>query len=591
MNGQSLTQLAPAALVFLAFSSSIPSSALAQSAQQKELQPAPLEVQQIAADLIYLNGGRSHGLQVGSRLEVLRGQEKIGEVEVAFVTDRSASCRIIESSTAFEVGNRLHLIQTSQNSNQEPTAPRRAPEKDLSTKETGSTNAEGSPAPSETTQQERPSKDSQSSSAETEPSKKAVVSQGSTYQKRRKINNLSGTISYRYQQLDDRSENPQDLGQSTFRLNLRLRDIGGSPYQFRLRVRGRESTRTQIDGPSDSERRDRLYELSIGYAPPAGKFSYQLGRLRSSPLLGFDYLDGALGEVKVSSRLGLGGFAGSRSEIGEFGFDSKGQAYGFFVHYENRLADKPFYSEVLLGGIGEYEDGEVNREYLSIYARLGSGNKWSIYQRADVDFNRDWRQDTSGSSQQISNLLLSGTYRISEKMRFGLSYDQRRRFRNLENRRTPEELFDDQLRDGVRLSLHVGQPRGWRASASVGLRRREGSSEDNTTFNSSIYHSNLFDRRLLLGLDFSGFQGESSEGYRIGLRSRKYFDGGHDLGLTLGTSSNRSILIQEDRSDRWIRLSGTARLPKRFFILGEYEVSEGDDFQGQRLILQLGYRL
>ena len=91
----------------------------------------------------------------------------------------------------------------------------------------------------------------------------------------------------------------------------------------------------------------------------------------------------------------------------------------------------------------------------------------------------------------------------------------------------------------------------------------------------------------------SGFSGETSDGYRVSLRSRKYFNGGHDVGLTLGTSTTTNLIggLPVDRENRWIRLNGTARLPKRFFVLAEIEVTDGDDLAGERLILQLGYRL
>ena len=65
------------------------------------------------------------------------------------------------------------------------------------------------------------------------------------------------------------------------------------------------------------------------------------------------------------------------------------------------------------------------------------------------------------------------------------------------------------------------------------------------------------------------------------------------IGLTLGTAITTNTIggIPVDTDNQWIRLNGTARLPKRFFLLAEVEVTEGDDLAGERLILQLGYRL
>ena len=139
--------------------------------------------------------------------------------------------------------------------------------------------------------------------------------------------------------------------------------------------------------------------------------------------------------------------------------------------------------------------------------------------------------------------------------------------------------------------MYLGKPRGWRLTTSFGVRHQEGVSEDSTTLTGSVYNSDVAGWRLLLGFDYSGFSGETSDGHRLGLRVRKYFRGGHDLGLTLGTSETDSALTGEVRENQWLRLSGTARLPKKFFILWEAEINEGDDLEGQRTNLQLGYRL
>ena len=532
-------------------------------------------VSYVLTGTVYLDSGRSQGLAVGQRLVVMRDDEAVAELEVQFVADASAACEIISQLRPIDPGN---LVVPLLPSDQQAPAP-------TPTSRTAPTPAETPPI--RPRQIEPPAV----TAAPPEPSITRVApparsSPGNPWAK------LSGTVSFYYQHFEDGTEAERDFAQSTLRLNLRMREINGSPYEFRARIRGRENRRTQASGEEISERRDRLYELSLTYDPEGGKLYYQVGRLRSGPLVGFDYLDGILAEYRFKPRLGIGGFFGSRSNLEELGFESEGQTYGAFLHYRReRSRESPFYADLLIGGIGEYEDGEVSREYLSIYGRMGSGSRWTFYQRADIDLNRDWRRDTSGEDYQVSNLLVSGTYRVSDGLRFGLSYDQRRRFRDLENRDTPEERFDDQLRDGARATIYIGRPQGWRATTSFGLRRQEETSEDSTTVNASVYNSDLGGRRLLLGFDYSGFSGATSDGRRLGLRLRKYFRGGHDVGLTLGASQTDSTFTDTVRENQWLRFSGTARLPKGFFVLWEVELAEGDDLEGQRTILQLGYRL
>lgn len=523
---------------------------------------AEILVRQVTADTVYLDAGRADGLVKGQKVRIVRGNEEIALLEITFLADGSAAARILESPGEVAAGDRAI-----------PLAPPPAPV-------TGTEGAK--PEPESPPRSRRPAR------AEPEP---ILIPPRPRRTEKEPWADLSGSISLRYQQIDDRTDFGSDLAQTTLRANLYLSEIGGTPYELRLRARGRESTTTRASGEAESERRDRLYEAALIYDPLDGRYSYQLGRLVSGPLIGFDYLDGFLGEYRFTPSWGVGGFYGSRSVIEGLDFEGAETAYGLFVHYRDRTPGKTYYSEVSVGAIGEYDQGEVSREYLSIYGRQGSGSRWSLYERADVEYNRDWRQEASGTQTEVSNVLLTGTYRISDGVRLGVSYDQRRRVRTLDDRDTPEERFDDRLRQGWRLTTYLGTPRSLRLIASVGLRSEEDNPEDNVTVNGSLYHSNVFGWNLLAGLDFSSFDGDSSKGSRAGVRLRKYFRRGHDVGLTAGTAETTIFFSEETRTEEWVRLSGTVQLPKRFYFLGEVELVQGDEQESQRLFLQLGYRL
>ena len=55
--------------------------------------------------------------------------------------------------------------------------------------------------------------------------------------------------------------------------------------------------------------------------------------------------------------------------------------------------------------------------------------------------------------------------------------------------------------------------------------------------------------------------------------------------------SNKIFDDVDDWSDGWARLSGWVEMPLGFFGRAEYEYSNGDDVQGQRILLSVGYRL
>ncbi len=547
-------------LLALAWTLGPAAAAVADGSGDAEL--PPLQISHVGADAVYLNGGRSHGLSVGQTIAVVRDGEPVAEIQVAFVSRKSASCRVVDSRLEIILGDRAIPIPSLG-----AAGPPEVPE-----------TAGGRPAAPVETEKEKDRKVS------------AFPPSGGSGQR---WADFSGTVSLRWHHFADGGDVPRSFDQTTARLNLRTQSIGGA-YETRIRVRGREDRRYREAEPTETLRRDRLYELAFAYRPPEGRLFVEMGRMASSPMLGFDYLDGVLGEYKVKPRFGIGGFYGQRSDIDDFGLGAAGEAYGAFFHYQRkRTRGSPFYADLLVGGIRELYEGEVSRELISFYGRLGSGSRWSFYQRADIDINTDWRREVAGDAYQVSNLLTTANYRFTDSVRLGLSYDHRRRFREFDNRDTPEEIFDDRLREGLRLTAQIGDPRGWRLTSSVGIRREEDTDEDAYTGTGSIFHTNIGGHNLLLGVDFSGFSGDTSDGYRVSLRSRKYLGGGHDVGLTLGTATTTNLIsgVPVDTENRWIRLNGTVRLPKRFFLLTEIEITEGDDLAGERLILQLGYRL
>jgi hypothetical protein len=533
-------------------------AALAPSAETGEPEKAQaIRVRQVLAEEVFLDAGRLAGLAVGQRVQVVRpdagtgASAEIAELEIAFLASRSASCRIVKATAAIEVGDLV--IPGPAPASAEPSAAAGAPEAGA----LGAKPARGRP----------PGWDP---AAHTD---------------------YSGSLALRYQGFRDGGPAGRDFNQESALVNIYAGHLGGS--KFDLRIRGTAS-REQIDfasGASESRDNDRLYEATLSYEPPEARFTYQVGRLISGPLVGFDYLDGAVGEFHATRRFSLGAFYGSRSNGDQIDFASPGRAYGGFVHWLDQTVGRPFYAEYLLEAIGDYLDGEANREYLSFYGRQGSGSRWSLYERAEFDLGHKWADRPNADSSQLSNVLFSGSYSFSKAVRFGVSYDQSRQILTLDDRFTPEELFDNSLREGYRVTAYLGSAKTVRGNFSIGQRWKQGNPDRSLTYNANVYHSNVFNWNLLLGADYSGFSGDTSEGFRAGLRIQKYFRSGHDLELTLGTSSTELLATREVRDNQWLRLSGTLQLGRRFYLLGELESATGDDLEGERLFLQLGYRL
>jgi hypothetical protein len=408
---------------------------------------------------------------------------------------------------------------------------------------------------------------------------------------------VRGSVSLGYSRSWDETDSGLDFEQRTGRVDLGLYDIAGQPLSFSLRARTRQDfrARTLSVRTPQSERLDRLYELALRYEPPSDHLALEVGRIGIYRFVGIGYLDGALGRIAVRPGIQLGAFGGRNAEIDGLGLEGAGGKYGAFI----RLAPPGRYRiggyDVLFAWVRENADGDVSREYLSLESAFNGGGRWSLFQRAELDLNRGWRQEVSGKSQQLSNVSLSGNLRVAGSAWAFVSYDGRRNYRYYRNRYVPEEVFDDLLRQGLRAGLNVARPGGFGATASFGMSLKESDPRapeldiaNAYSFNAGLRHSNLLSSGLSAGIDASGFTNGYTKGGLLSARLGIRFEAGHTLDLSYGYSLYRVISTQEDRTTQWLRLMGRAELGRRFYVLGDFEYDAGDELKGPRAFLEAG---
>ncbi len=528
----------------------------AKSASARASGPS-FTVQYLSADSVYLDGGRAAGLEEGRRLQVLEGSTVVAELEVLYAAEHSASCRTLSESRPLRPGDRAVLVGA-------PASPPPAAV-EASTPEPADPAA---PLP-------EPAEDAD----EAPPAPWARV---------------HGSASLGYYRSTDGFETDLDYQERTARIDLRAYDIAGQPLTFALRGRLRQDIRSRelsLRTPK-SVRTDRIYELALRYDPPDGRVGFELGRIGVSRFVGIGYLDGVLGRYRVRPRVEVGAFGGRQADIANL--DGTGNKFGGFV----RLSPGGRYSrggyDVLLAFVRENADGDVSREYLSLESRFAGGGRWSVFQRAELDIHRGWREEVTGKGYQFSNIGLTGNLRVTPTTWAFLSYSGLRNYRYYRNRLVPEDVFDSLLRQGLRAGLNLAKPGGFGATAGFGMSLKE---EDPLhpdldianaySFNGGVRHSNLF-RGISVGLDGYGFTNGYTEGGMVMARAGWRARAGHTLDLSYGYSRYKVEQTQENRTQQWLRFMGRGQLPYGLFVLGDLELDSGDDLDGPRAFLELG---
>jgi hypothetical protein len=418
---------------------------------------------------------------------------------------------------------------------------------------------------------------------------------------------LRGGASIGYSRSWDQTESAFDFSETTARLDLGVYDIARQPLSFTVRLRSRQDSRAlalSTRTPQD-QRTDRLYELALRYEPPSDRFAFEAGRIGIYRFVGMGYMDGGLARYRVIDNVQLGAFGGRIAEIETLGFGGTGQKYGGFVRLvpAGRYATGAY--DATLAFVRENADGDVSREYLSLESRFASGSRLWLFERAELDLNRGWRQEATGKSYQLSNVSLSTNLRLSSSVSAFASYDGRRNYRYYRNRTVPEEVFDDLLHQGVRAGLNYSKAGGFGATAGFGMslkepdpRHPELNLANAYSFNGGLRHASVFSSAFSVRLDGTGFSNGYTRGGLVTAGIGRHLRGGHMLDLSYGASfydiqqaelTALSPTPQPRRTTQWLRLLGRAELGHRVYMQGDFEYDTGDDLKGPRAFLELGY--
>jgi hypothetical protein len=122
---------------------------------------------------------------------------------------------------------------------------------------------------------------------------------------------------------------------------------------------------------------------------------------------------------------------------------------------------------------GSYHSGTVSREFVYLQNAYSYSRRFMAYQSLEIDINRDWRRDVEGSSLSFSNFYLTSSFSLNPDATVDLSYDARTNVRDYHTIDTPDSLFDESVRSGLRGGLSWSIPKNLQLRAFGGVQQGE----------------------------------------------------------------------------------------------------------------------
>jgi hypothetical protein len=499
-----------------------------------------------AADGVYLDQGKLQGLDVGSEGEVKHNGQVAARLQVLYIADHLASCKVVENPGHLVVGD-VVVFQVAGLAATDTTK-KKAPE------------VAGPPAPLIRNLKDR-------------------------------TNRLSGRIGLQFFGQDDRTVLNYDYAQPAVVVRLRLESLFGSHYALSINSSSRRNYLPErLQTRTFHQWDHRVYEVSLVNTDPLSRLQLGMGRLVANHISGIGYIDGAIADYKMMDHVAVGAFGGTEPNLTTADFRTRNTKGGAYLYYEARGEDSRQLG-VTLAGAGEYTNGQINREFVYQQTDCMLGSRFTFYESAEMNVNRGWKLSEEGRRFELVNLLLNVRYSPWRAFAVNLGYDNRTNFRTLETRSIPDSLFDSSLRQGYRLDTEFRLPLSMHVNLRSGLRTDgpDGSLSKNGSADFGTY--NLFNLQTGLGVRANAFWDHYSNGAQRSVFLSQTIFAVINLGAEAGRNNYRFGGATGNRQEDWVRANTDIMISRHLYSSAYLEMYRGGNSNANRLFVETGVRL
>jgi len=433
-------------------------------------EPAPVTITYISSEGVYIDAGTNAGLAIGDTLTVTRatGKVRVAALVITSIAGNSAACRVIEEGQALQVGDFIVM-----------------PQQEVANE-----------VPPDTV-------------VETPPEPVARPTRRST------VNRVRGDITIQNFLHHDLTGSGRSWTQPGLRTRLVVENLGGSGSTFQMRHTSRLYHRSSAvyTGQSTNEWTHQVYELSLIHEVDDAAAEWGIGRIIVPYVRGVGYVDGGYLAYQFHPNYRVGVAGGVAPDYQTSAVELGRRKLGAFIAYESgSYLEKRLTLSAALST--EYDHATVSRDFLYLQGTFTRYRRLSVYQSVEIDLNRSWRYAAEGERFTFTNYYGNATVYLSENASVFASYDSRKNIRYFENRLTPDSLFDDATRQGVRGGLRVRLLKRVTMRLHGGVRFREGAAADARSGGASLLISRFPARRHSLMLQLSIVETQFTTGYR-----------------------------------------------------------------------------
>lgn len=458
----------------------------------QEFQPRSFQVRYVAAEAIYLNGGRESGLAEGFRLTLKRiapGQPELDAPTVAHavvvsIAAQSAVCEIRSTEKDFEVqvGDAAFL-------HPEDTEVMRMMLASRSARRFAQvvSFSEGDPLEEEV---------------------RVYVPRPPLPE----INRFSGRVGLEYNSIGDPLTHNSGSSQTGAIVRADVTRIGGSYWNFSGYFRTRMNARHSNDSTQTlTDLINRTYHIGVFYNNPQSRYVMGFGRLLLPWANSLNTIDGGYLGYRLSRRVTAGVFGGSTPDPSAWNYAPGRQMAGALLNFEAGSYEGLRYSGT--GGLAMTRRNWLSeREFLFFENNLLAGRKFSVFHNLEADNLRQGRFGTARNEHAITRSFLTARYQPLRFLTLDLNHNYFRGVPTFDLRLIGTGLLDKFLFQGLSGGVRLDLPYGVAVYSSVGRSQRESDRTPSWNQTHGITIQNFFESGLRIDVRGSRFNSSFGSG-------------------------------------------------------------------------------
>ncbi len=296
--------------------------------------------------------------------------------------------------------------------------------------------------------------------------------------------------------------------------------ISGSAFSTSAYLFFAYNTRDWNEVKDNLGRALKIYDLSISYKP-TNKNQLWFGRHLNYRVSNVGSIDGITFQQTIGNYY-LGALVGSHPDFMDYGYNIKMFEYGVYFSRADTFATTQMENSIAY--FNQTNNFKTDRRYLYYQHTNNLLTYLNFFASSEVDlFKRE--KGTGKTSLTLTSIYLNLYYNPIRELSFSLSYDARRNVVYYETYKSfIDSLFENEIRQGYRLSVLVRPFNKLTLSLNGGYRFQKNDLRPSKNFGANLYYSSIPFVDVSGNFTYTNLVSSYTDGETIGIRLSKYIN-------------------------------------------------------------------